>query len=247
MKPFSQVLEVWGDFACFSQPALSVERFSYPIMTPSAARNLFDAIYLKPTKFRWQVTKIEVLKRIQYIALRRNEVKNKAPSSDVILRWMVAKEEPEALFADGDTDSLGTDAKGRTQRQTMALKEVGYRIHAEIRPWKEFRNDLPEFESQFKRRAERGQCAWQPYLGCREFPAYFELTSDSELSQAAPVNLRVGWMLYDTFDLSRPGKNTDSPFISLFEAEIKQGVMQIPEFNSPEVKKPRAMGGSDLD
>ncbi|MCX5867695.1 MAG: CRISPR-associated protein Cas5, partial [Proteobacteria bacterium] len=97
MKPRDQVLEVWGDFACFTRPELKVERFSYPIITPSAARGIYDAIYSKPNRdptkaeFHWQITKIELLAPISYIALRRNEVKDKAHSDQTIARWMRGK------------------------------------------------------------------------------------------------------------------------------------------------------------
>ncbi len=134
MQPTRQVLEAWGEFACFSRPELKVERFSYPVITPSAARGIFDAIYAKPAEFRWQILEIEVLRPVSYIALRRNEVKEKA-NVNAIFDWMTAKQEPEPIWADGDRDLLGTDEKGRTQRQTMALKDVRYRLHAEIRPW----------------------------------------------------------------------------------------------------------------
>src|SRR5436305_2429072 len=134
MPPNSQVLEVWGDFACFSRPELKVERFSYSVITPSAARGVFDAVFAKPEEFRWQIREVEVLERPSYIALRRNEVKEKVNVA-AVLDWMAGRREPEPLWADGDRDSTGTDEKGRTQRQTMALKNVRYRLHAEIRPW----------------------------------------------------------------------------------------------------------------
>jgi CRISPR-associated protein Cas5d len=91
MKPNRQVIRVWGEFACFSRPEMKVERFSYPVPTPSAARGILDAIYCKPTKFRWQVLRIEVLKPIRYIALRRNEVKEKAPTERTILQWATGR------------------------------------------------------------------------------------------------------------------------------------------------------------
>ena len=123
MKNNGHVLEVWGDFACFSRPEMKVERFSYPIMTPSAARGIFDAIYFKRTEFRWQIRRIEVLSPPTFIPLRRNEVKDKAPER-AIQQWMSGKAPPEPLWADGTSEELGTDMKGRTQRQTMALKNV---------------------------------------------------------------------------------------------------------------------------
>lgn len=259
-----QVLEVWGELACFTRPELKVERFSYPVITPSAARGIYDAIYCKPNKedlrkaeFRWQVTQIEILswsKRFggenpvsypQYIALRRNEVKDKVPSLRTIQRWMGGKNEPQPIIADGTKDDLGTDQKGRTQRQTMALKNIRYRLHAYIHPWPGFEDHLPALEAQFRRRASHGKCIFQPYLGCREFPAYFELVeTNNHLETPMPIDLEIGLMLYDVFDLSKPGKpldteNNDLPSISLFQAKVKDGIIQVPDYESEAVLKGR--------
>lgn len=244
MNRNSHTLEVWGEFACFSRPELKVERFSYPVITPSAARGIFDAIYLKPPEFRWQVRRVEVLSQPSYIALRRNEVKD-VVNLNAVFDWMGGKAEPEPLWADGDRELLGTDEKGRTQRQTMALKNVRYRLSAEIRPWPGFEAQLPGFNEQFRRRARHGKCFFQPYFGCREFPAYFTLVDDESatvLAAPAPVELELGWMLYDVFDLSRPGKSDDRPAVSLFQASVKAGVLEVPAFESPEVVKAGAGG-----
>lgn len=259
MTPNRQVLEVWGDLACFTRPELKTERMSYPLITPSAARAIFDAIYRKP-KFVWQVRRIEVLPpRLgggsgpsqtglagpRYIALRRNEVKDRAPGVDTLIQWALGKADPEPLFADADGDTAGTDTKGRTQRQTMALKDVRYRIHAEIRAWPEYAGELPGMEKQFRRRAAAGQCIYQPYLGCREFPAYFRLCDGDAGEPPAPFDLDVGWMLYDVFDLSRPGRNTDPAHVSFFRAQIRGGVLTVPEYASDEVRKPPRRAGDD--
>ncbi|HPB30939.1 MAG TPA: type I-C CRISPR-associated protein Cas5c, partial [Candidatus Sumerlaeota bacterium] len=172
MKPRDQALEVWGDFACFTRPEMKVERFSYPVMTPSAARGIYDAIYCKPKEFRWQITQIEILSPPEYIALRRNEMKDKV-SERALLSWMRGDSEPEPILADANKDQTGSDAKGRTQRQTMALKNVRYRLHAFIMPWPDFQDRIEGLENQFRRRASQGKCIYQPYFGCREFPAYF--------------------------------------------------------------------------
>jgi CRISPR-associated protein Cas5d len=237
MAPIPQVLEVWGDLACYSRPELKVERFSYPCITPSAARGIFDAIFAKPPEFRWQVTAVELLTPPSYIALRRNEVKDKV-NVQAVAAWMSGKREPEPIWADGDRELLGTDEKGRTQRQTMALRNVRYRIHAEIRPWPGHENKQTSLEAQFRRRAERGKCFHQPYLGCREFPAYFQLVDGGAVSNP-PVGLDqdLGYMLYDVFDLSRPGAAHDAPAVSLFKAELRGGVLRIPDYASPEVFK----------
>ncbi len=237
MIPSRLSLNVWGSLSVFTQPTLKVERFSYPVITPSAARGIFESIYWKP-QFRWQITEIEVLKPIRYIALRRNEVKDRVPGADTIVQWMTGKAEPAPLFADVTKDEVGTDTKGRTQRQTMALKDVHYRLHAEIRPWPDQTDNLIAMEAQFRRRARAGQCAWMPYFGCREFPAYFELWDGGVEPPPVPIDMDIGWMLYDVFDLSRPGNDLSPPFITTFHANLKQGVLKVPPFESLDVRKP---------
>jgi CRISPR-associated protein Cas5d len=237
MKSEYQALEVWGDLACFSRPELKVERFSYPVPTPSAVRGIYDAIYCKPREFRWQVKKIEILYPKEhppdyvypsYIALRRNEVTDKAKVDT-----------PKPIAAD--------DPDKRTQRQTMALKNVRYRFHAEIWPWPEFESRLHGMVEQFRRRAANGKCIYQPYFGCREFPAFFELVEvDAPISEIYPLDMDIGWMLYDVFDLSKQNPILDTsdktilpPPISFFQAKVEKGVIdKIPDYNDPAVKKP---------
>ena len=163
----THIVEVWGDFACFSRPEMKVERFSYPCMTPSAARGVLDAIYVKSGAFRWQVQRIEVLRPPRYIALRRTEVKEKV-SLATVKKWMKG-DTVEPLIADG----VGTPDRGRTQRQTMALKDVRYRIHAKTRPWPGHAQQQAGFDAQFERRLGSGKCFSQPYFGCREFAGVF--------------------------------------------------------------------------
>lgn len=225
-------IEVWGDFACFSAPANKVERFSYPCPTPSAARGVFDAIYCHPPEFRWQLNRIEILRYPQYIALRRNEVKEKT-SVNAVKKWMAGKEEPYPIVADA-TDK---DTKGRTQRQTMALSKVRYRMHASICPWPGFEKRQKAFDQQFQRRVNKGKCFQQPYLGCREFVAFFgQPTSDD---QPVPFTQELGLMLYDVFDLSKQNSPSASPFITMFRATIKEGVLNVPQFSDQAVLKPQ--------
>jgi CRISPR-associated protein Cas5d len=233
MEPHTQVLDVWGELACFSRPEMKVERFSYPVITPSAARGIFDAVYRKP-KFRWQVTRVEVFSPPRYLALRRNEIKEKISVSEVS-RWMNHDEiQIIPIFA----DATGDDYKGRTQRQTMALKNVRYRLYAEIRPWPNYREELTCMEQQFLRRAARGQCVYQPYFGCREFPAYFALATNDKATPPIDFSQDLGWMLYDVFDLSSPGDADSLPSISLFQATLEHGVLCIPDYASADVLKP---------
>ena len=245
MKPKNQILEVWGELACFSRPEMKVERFSYPVITPSAARGIFDAIYCKPVEFRWQIKRIDILQpfghdassSVSYLALRRNEVKEKV-SVNAVADWMKGGSEPVPIYADVDRDYWGNDTRGRTQRQTMALRDVHYYLHAEIRPWEGFENHIQALEGQFRRRAKHGKCIYQPYLGCREFPAWFSLIEEKEPPECpASMDMDVGLMLYDVFDLSRPGNSLDEPSISLFRASVKGGVLNVPEYDSPDVLK----------
>lgn len=245
----THTLEVWGDLACFTRPEMKVERFSYPVITPSAARGIFDAIYWDARRegdrvrpyFHWQITRIEVLTPPRYIALRRNEVKDRVPGTAVLNKWMKGQVNPEPLWADGGKDELGTDQKGRTQRQTMALKQVRYRLTARLVPKPAFRAQQTAMNSQFQRRARAGKCFQQPYFGCREFPAFFEYLEDPETAVTPPfaIDQSLGLMLYDVFDLSREiVKDGDPPFISLFEAALRGGVLEVPPFDSEAVKKP---------
>lgn len=237
MKPTTYTLEVWGDFACFTRPEAKGERFSYPVITPSAARGIFDAIFLKPPVFRWAISRVAVLAEPSYIALRRNEVKEKV-NVNAVNRWVAGKDEPEPLWADGDRELTRSDEKGRTQRQTLALRAPRYRISAHISPWPGHEDQLVALQRQFERRASQGKCFHQPYLGCREFPAYFELLEPgADGGPTADVNLDLGYMIYDVFDLSRPGSADDAPAISLFPALIEGGVLEVPPWDDPGVLK----------
>lgn len=238
MRGKTHCLEVWGEFACFTRPEMKVERYSYPVITPSAARGIFDAVYWKKFYgFYWQIEKVEILNPPRYLALRRNEVKDKAPSERTILMWRDGKVAIEPLWADGDRASLGTDQKGRTQRQTMALKDVWYRLYAHLR-FRGNTNDVQAYDAQFERRASNGKCFYQPYLGCREFPAYFKLLDvGGEHPQAYALHLDIGWMLYDVFDLGRANENDAPAMVSVFKARVDNGVMSIPSFDDPAVRK----------
>lgn len=246
----THTLEVWGDLACFTRPEMKVERFSYPVITPSAARGIFDAIYWDGRRegnvvrpyFHWQVTRIEILEVLRYIALRRNEVKDRVPAERTIKAWMDGRESPEPLWADGSKDELGTDQKGRTQRQTMALKNVRYRLTARIVPKPDFGNQEPKLNAVFERRARQGKCFQQPYFGCREFPAYFEYLPEprSSPSSYTPPDQHLGLMLYDVFDLSRESiRDGEPPYITLFDATLTGGAVEVPDFGSAAVKRPR--------
>ena len=245
----THTLEVWGDLACFTRPEMKVERFSYPVITPSAARGIFDAIYwdgkrehvgkqeiIRPY-FYWQVTRIEVLEMPRFIALRRNEVKGVVPGMTTLNKWMSGKESPEPLMADGEDES-----SGRTQRQTMALKKVRYRLTARITPRATHRSELAKLNACFMRRARQGKCFQQPYFGCREFPAFFEfLESHAPATRPIALDQHLGWMLYDVFDLTTESPALGSaPSISVFDATMTGGVIDVPPYTSVAVRKPGA-------
>lgn len=210
------VLEVWGDFACFSNPAGGkVERLSYPFPTPSAARGILSAIYSKPPEFFWQVNRIEVLNPIRYISFKRNEVKS------------TVRDKP--IYTDED----------RTQRQTVALRDIRYRIAASIIPRETFSGTAEQLCRQALRRIRSGKTYFQPSLGLREFVAYFEESDGTQ--KPIPVDMDAGLMVYDVFDLyDYEVRKKVRPQLSLFHAVMKQGVIQVPPYDSPEVLK----GGS---
>lgn len=246
MRGKSHTIEVWGDFACFSRPdGGKAERFSYPCPPPSAARGMFDAIYCKgwdrctgEGQFYWQVERIELLAEPAYIALRRNEVKDKIQVPSVE-KWMVGKGVPQPIWADGDKAFTGADTKGRTQRQTMALRGPRYRLRGHVVARRGFEDRWPSFDEQFKRRATQGKCFHQPFLGCREFVSFFRYVESPE-AEPAPVDYsqELGFMVYDIFDLRKVNDWHARPFISLFQAKIEHGVLTVPAFESDLVLKP---------
>ncbi len=226
-------LHTFGELACFTRPEMKVERVSYPVITPSAARGILEAILYKP-QFRWRVRRIAVKKPIAFLAFRRNEVKSR-----------LSVKKPEPLLADED----------RTQRNTLALRDVEYVIEADLeltshagRP-RRFPEDAEErgedsvvkYLSMFRRRAEKGQCFAQPCFGCREFPASFELTDGAAMEVAQPEQPKrdLGLMLYDVFDLDvmhEPGKVAKpQPRVTFFPAALTEGVLHVPPWS--EVKK----------
>lgn len=229
MKGFC--LEVSGSYACFTRPEMKVERVSYDVITPSAARAVFDAILWKPAIF-WCVKRIEVLTPIKWISVRRNEV------------GAVASPRKKAIIIEDE----------RQQRAGLFLRDVKYRIHAEfefIPPEKRFKliNPAPDFlvdtdeasefrkdetpakyAAMFERRASRGQCFHQPYLGCREFAAQFQL-ANRQIEPAPPIaeSRDLGWMLYD-LDYS----DLTDPKPLFFRAKMENGVIKVPDRHNKE-------------
>jgi len=244
-------LQVSAPYACFTRPEFKVERVSYDVITPSAARAIFEAIFWKPA-IHWQVKKIEVLKPIHWFSIRRNEVAKLASSK--------VKE----IFVEDE----------RQQKHGLILRDVAYRLYAELEfipvsKRVKIKNPLPEYlidtEEQdfyrecldnvkagkdenpgkynaiFERRAKKGQCFYQPYLGCREFSAekwqFIELDSQGQPThvELAPINedKDLGFMLYDMDFQS----NLNDPPAAFYRPKMEQGVIAVPEWNSSEVLK----------
>lgn len=215
-------LEVTGDFACFTRPEMKVERVSYDVMTPSSARAILESILWKPA-IRWHIEKIEVLNPIRWVSIRRNEV-----GAVVSVR-----NAQEAMNKGAGSLALNIEDE-RQQRAGLFLRDVAYRIHAhfELQPNAGENNTMGKFLDMFERRAEKGQCVNQPYLGCREFSCDFQLI-DSEQSQTEPIaeTRDLGWMLYD-MDYA----NAADPEPRFFRAQLEGGVLSVPAWNSGEVR-----------
>jgi CRISPR-associated protein Cas5d len=208
-RSFPLSLRVTGPLACFTRPDLKVERFSYDVMTPSAARGVLEAVCWKPA-IVWRIDRIKVLKPIDRIAIRRNEV-NSRISTDGAISWMRGHSSPANYFADED----------RAQRNMVALRNVDYVIEAHFEMTKKATADdnVRKFEEMFQRRVEKGQCFQTPYLGCRELVAEFGPAED----HPAPIEETrdLGWMLHD-IDFGPP------PRPVFFEAKLKTGVLAVP-------------------
>jgi len=237
-------LEVWGDYACFTRPEMKVERVSYDVITPSAARAIFEAIFWKPA-IQWKIKKIEVLNPIRWISIRRNEVSVLASSSTGIC-----------------IDELGNDGKPkyRQQKAGLFLKNVRYRLYAElvfipVHERKKIANEIPEYlisedeksglrkeenpgkyNAMFERRAKKGQCFNQPYLGCREFSCSFMLIdnpdSEAQLKPSINETRDLGFMLYDMDFI-----DVENIKPAFFRVNIENGVITVPDWGSEEVRR----------
>lgn len=237
MKGFC--IEVSGPYACFTRPEMKVERVSYDVITPSAARAIFEAILWKPA-IRWRIQRIEVLAPIRWISVRRNEVGN------------VASPKSGGIFVEDD----------RQQRAGLLLRDVRYRLYAQFefippqmrrpsvnpvpshlqddfeRAEREHLDNRPDeseakYAAMFERRAKKGQRFHQPYLGCREFAAEVRLV-DPSAEPAAPIpeTRDLGWMLYD-LDFSSPAE----PRPLFYRPQMKNGVIIVPDpGNTEEVR-----------
>lgn len=215
-------LEVSGDFACFTRPEMKVERVSYDVITPSAARAVFEAILWKPA-IRWHIRKIEVLKPICWISLRRNEVGAVVPVGSV-----------KSAMNKGVGDLALYVEDERQQRAGLFLRDVAYRLHADldVLPAVGANNPPAKFWEMFERRAAKGQCINQPYLGCREFACDFRWIKDAAQEfPRIPETRDLGWMLHD-LDFT----DASDPKPRFFRAELKDGTLAVPDAESQEVR-----------
>lgn len=220
--PNNYCLEVQGEYACFTRSEMKVERVSYDVITPSAARAIFEAIFWKPA-IRWRVTRIEVLNPVRWMSVRRNEVGRK--------------------FVNPSAKQMSADYSGvmgfyveeeRQQRAGLFLRDVRYRIYADLEfdQGKDPDSGYGKYVAMFERRAEKGQCFNQPYLGCREFSCSFRLVGEID-SEPSPIDetRTLGWMLYDMDYADR-----DNPMPRFFNAELVNGVVRVPSWDSDEVR-----------
>ncbi|MDX2270804.1 MAG: type I-C CRISPR-associated protein Cas5c [Cyanobacteriota bacterium] len=219
-------VKVWGDFACFTRPEFGAERVSYEVMTPSAARGILEAIFWKP-EFAWSIQEIWVLKPIRRFSIVRNEMTT-WQSDRSAQSW--SKEGIGGFYVEDD----------RAQRHTLCLRDVVYIIWADMNLKPHATDNIAKYRDQFRRRVKQGQCHHQPYLGTREFTAYFSEIDGTEqpidwsdelglMLQDVDFNEEVaGAIQYKTHDStgSRITKGTAQP--KFFRARLEKGILRIP-------------------
>ena len=215
---------VWGERACFTRPEMKVERVSYDVITPSAARGILDAIHWKPA-IRWSVDRIHVLKPIRFESIRRNEVGGKLSPASVVKAMKAGSTAGLANYVDED----------RQQRAATVLRDVAYVIeaHFELTIKAGAEDSVGKHLDIFNRRARKGQCFQMPCMGVREFPAHFKLLEDGDALPAAHESLLperdLGWMLHDIdFDKQMTPR--------FFRAQMVGGSIDVPPWQSEEVK-----------
>lgn len=202
-------LRARGPLACFTRPELKVERVSYPVMTPSAARGLLEAVLWKPA-IVWRVERIHVLKEIRFAAFRRNEVNTKAVGP------------PAAIVKNGGPAPVYFADEDRAQRNTVALRDVDYIIEAHFAMTEKAsaEDNVKKFVDMFERRVVKGQHFHQPYLGCREFVA--EILPATDAPEPIAETRELGLMLWDIAF----GESGNRPVF--FNACLRNGVLEVP-------------------
>lgn len=229
--PYGVRLCVSGQYACFTRPEMKVERVSYDVMTPSAARGLLEAIHWKPA-IRWVVDRIHVLRPIRFQSIRRNEVGHKAPVGKLKSAMTAGSVEGVRILVDED----------RQQRAATVLVDVAYVIEAHFELTGAAGPDDNEGKhlDMFNRRAARGQCFHQPCLGTREFPARFELLPpDGPLPEPAEKSAGLGFgaprdLGFMLWDINHQAEGRPSLF---FRARLEDGVLHVPPPDSPEIHR----------
>jgi CRISPR-associated protein Cas5d len=236
-------IRVWGDYACFTRPEMKVERVSYPIITPSAARGVLEAIFWEP-QMCYAIDQIVVVKKGRWFSFRRNEV-TAVISIDSAKRWMSGRS-PVAFI------EAGGGASDAAQRNMLALADVEYLITAEVRLTRRAeppQDNLGKFAEEFRKRAWRGKCFHRPALGCREFAADFDWVEPDAIASAPRAKWEyedLGLMLYDVFDHDqRRDATNDDPHVRpgavFFRAEVRDAVMDChPDRISDRILRPRA-------
>lgn len=237
-KPFC--LEVWGNYACFTRPEMKVERVSYDVPTPSAVRAVFESIFWKPA-IRWHPTKIEILNPIKWTSVRRNEVGAIASerSNGIIIEdnrqqraGYFLKDVKYRFFAILEYIPISERKNNNHKAIPDFLMEPEEREFylEEFKSWQKqkdlYRKDETpgKYLAIFERRATKGQCFNQPYLGTREFSCSFKLIKDFETNPAKPIDetRELGFMLYD-MDFTE----LNDPKPMFFKAKIENGVVII--------------------
>lgn len=217
-------VKVWADYACFTRPEFGAERVSYPVMTPSAARGVLEAIFWKP-EFRWNIQEIQVLKPIRHFSIVRNEMNSWQSASS-------AKSADYRYFADDD----------RAQRHTLGLRDVAYVIKADVDLKAHANAETAKYRDQFRRRVKKGQCHHQPYLGTREFSAFFSEPSltDQPISHCDELGLMLLDMEFtatiDAPTLEYFTHNGTGATVTkgkarpkFFRARLENGVLRVPQ------------------
>lgn len=202
-------VRVWGPLACFTRPEMKVERVSYPVMTPSAARGVLESIFWKP-EVSWRVVEIVVVSPVRYFSILRNEVNN---------RQSVQSARGWEARGHGGYDATAD----RSQRHTLALRDVDYVIRAEMQLRPHATDDIAKYRDQFRRRVREGRCFSTPYLGCREFAASFAEPSGTERPIAE--SLDIGMMLLQ-IDYVPGSSGRGTP--TFFEAALDNGILRVP-------------------
>jgi CRISPR-associated protein Cas5d len=217
-------LLIWGERACFTRPEMKVERVSYDVITPSAARGILEAIHWKPA-IRWHVDRIHVLNPIRFESIRRNEVGGKLSPASVTKAMKAGTTAGLVNYVDED----------RQQRAATILRDVAYVIeaHFELTAKAGAEDSVGKHLDIFNRRARKGQCFQMPCMGVREFPASFELLGDDapqlEVHPSLSAERDLGWMLHDIdFDRGMTPR--------FFRAQMTGGVIEVPPWQAEEIK-----------